>query len=124
MPSLRKISALEKITDLFTSVEIVFLVNRQTEGFEKSITQTKTKFTRTFMRSLTTQKTQKIMSFNEKTTNVTFHFQILVIYPSELQVYKSKLFNTISDTFNIRLTWNRLKSQNSLDCRALDGLLW
>lgn len=73
------------------------------------------------MRSLTTQKTQKNLSFTEKTTNVTFHIQILVIYPSELQVYKSKLFNTISDTFNIRLTWNNPKSQNSLDSRALDG---
>lgn len=120
MPLLRAISALEQITDLFTSVEIVFSVNRKTEGLKKSINQTKTKFTRI----LTTQKTQKIMSFTEKTKNVTFHFQILVIYPSELQVYKSKLFNTISDTFNIRLTWNHPKSQNSLDSRALDGLLW
>lgn len=122
MPLLRKISALEQITDLFTSVEIVFSVNRKANGFEKSIHQTKTKFT-IFMRSLTTQKTQKIMSLTEKTTNVTFHFQILVIYPSELHVYNSKLFNIISDTFNIRLTWNHPKSQNSLDSRALDGLL-
>lgn len=115
MPLLREISALEQITDLFTSVEIVFSVNRKTDGFEKSINQTKTKFTRIFMRSLTTQKTEKIMSFTEKTTNVTFHFQILVIHLSEVQVYKSKLFNTISATFNIRLTWNHLKSQNSLE---------
>lgn len=102
MPLSRKVSALEQITDLFTSVEIVFSVNRKIEGFETNLNQTKTKFTRIFMRSLTTQKTQKTMSFTEKTTNVTFHFQILVIYLSELQVYKSKLSNTISDTFNIR----------------------